>query len=136
MTVGEIDPIIFGGLLADVKTLLAHQSEIKSDLGNQQAEIKKDLMSQQAEIKTELAVHQKEIKDDLTVTKTVMFAKIDKLSATVEELKLNGCTVGKQHATDIAALKDRPRAIVGLWVSVASLLTAACAVLALVWKVL
>ena len=106
MTVSEIDPQIFGGLVENVKTLLIHQAEIKS----------------------ELKAHQNDIRVQLHDSNKRLFEKIDVILDDVSDLKVSVAAMKPicvQHTDDIAKLKERPGRIIEIG---AAAIAATCAV--------
>jgi len=88
----EIDPQKFGEMAANVNTLLIHQSEIRSALARQQDAIRGELEN----------------------TTEILFKKIDSLRIAVEELRVNGCAIGRQHSADIKTLQEVPSRLVAI----------------------
>jgi hypothetical protein len=89
---GDISPREFGEVAANVATLLDHQKTIRADLARQE-----DV-----------------IRDELATATGVLFGKIDTLRFAVEEMRVNGCTIGRQHSVDIKELKEAPSKLVAI----------------------
>ena len=105
----EIDPREFGEMSANVKTLLAHQETIRSDLVRHQAEIRSELAS----------------------SNTILFRKIDALSDDVAALQLDGCALGRQHEgalndvrEQVKEIKARPERFVSIGAGIVAVLSA------------
>jgi len=53
----------------------------------------------------------------------VLFGKIDGLSECLQDLRMNGCSVGKKQTEQIKALEDRPHKLMASLSAVASIVS-------------
>ena len=93
MTVSDIDPQIFGGLVENVRTLLKNQDTIA----------------------TRLIAHEETIRLQLYDSNKRMFDKIDGISKDLGEVKVSVAGIKpviEQHGEDITALKSVPKQII------------------------
>ncbi len=104
MTEGDIDRQQFGEMVANVKTLLAHQAEVKGEL-----------LRNQKEVRDALAAYQDKMQVLYHDSNKRIFDKLDAVEGTVSDVQvvLAGIRpVIEQHDKSIEALKSRPGRVI------------------------
>lgn len=104
MGTDDINPREFGEMVANVRTLLVNQAQIKLDLTEHEKNVKKDLQ-----------IHQEAVQLHLFNSNQRLFDKIEGIGKDMNALMVSVASIEpviKVHGDEITALKSRPERIV------------------------